>query len=66
MKIQRGYFFASSATQKATLIVSQPFRFDNMAPERITVFCFSMSDYDNMGGIRISYPGQNNGFFSIW
>ena len=24
MKIQRGYFFASSATQKATLIVSQP------------------------------------------
>ena len=26
MKIQRGYFFASSATQKATLIVSQPNR----------------------------------------
>ena len=25
MKIQRGYFFASSATQKATLIVSQQF-----------------------------------------
>ena len=25
MKIQRGYFFASSATQKATLIVSQPY-----------------------------------------
>ena len=27
MKIQRGYFFASSATQKATLIVSQPICF---------------------------------------
>ena len=29
------------------------------------MFYFSMSDYDNMGGIRISYPGQNNGIFFL-
>ena len=47
MKIQRGYFFASSATQKATLIVSQPHTNKLRFCEPSTVFQqFECDNYD--------------------